>query len=67
MGSNSTFSLKQDENFDGSSKISLYLNDFKKVTIKGTEGPFRVFTVMPEEGYLVDQLKLEGNSHNVEK
>jgi len=52
------FYVEKAENFDGSSYITLMVNDFIKAT-EAAEGPFRIFTVIPEVGYLVDQMKLD--------
>ena len=60
---NATFSVEQEESFDGSSYlIILMINNMLHLT-KAVDGPMHMFTVKPEEGYLVDQFKIEeGNT-----
>ena len=55
---NTTFSVEQEKESDGTTYLSLVINDLKKVT-KTVNGSFNLFTAQPEEGYLVHQFNLE--------
>ena len=59
LDNNATFSVEQTETSDGSSYLTLMVNNFITER-KISEGSFRIFTAIPEEaGYLVDQFKFQ--------
>ena len=57
LESNAIFSVEHTETSDGSSYLLIIINNAIKARIS-IEGSFRMFTVVPEGGYLVDQLEL---------
>ena len=65
LDSNATFSLEQTELSDGSSYLTLMINNFIKARTSSDKS-FRMFTVLPEEGgYLVDQFNLRQSKFSV--